>query len=90
MKVLVECTITVKFLRYQAGGVNIRCCSNTTLYGECGSYYDVPLAIDELTTPEKTLLLVTDLLGREISFKTGELLIYHYSDGSIEKKITIE
>ncbi len=35
----------------------------------------------------KTLVRVTDILGRESHFEPGKLLLYHFSDGSIEKRI---
>jgi thiol-disulfide isomerase/thioredoxin len=44
--------------------------------------------IEELN-PNKKLLKVTDLLGRETK-PTNQLLIYMYDDGTIEKKIVLE
>ena len=36
---------------------------------------------------EKKLLNITDLLGRETKPKTGQVLLYIYSDGSVEKRL---
>lgn len=36
---------------------------------------------------DKTLLRVTDLMGREVSHKTrGQILLFQFSDGTVEKK----
>lgn len=39
---------------------------------------------------DRQILRTTDLLGREAEFKKGAVLIYQYSDGSVEKKVVIE
>lgn len=39
---------------------------------------------------QKELLKIIDITGREVSFKPNTLLIYIYSDGSREKKLTLE
>jgi polyhydroxybutyrate depolymerase len=36
---------------------------------------------------ERTLARITDVLGRETSEKSGQVLIYQYSDGTAEKRI---
>jgi Leucine-rich repeat (LRR) protein len=38
----------------------------------------------------KSLLKITDLLGREVNEKRNTLLFYIYNDGTVEKKIIIE
>ena len=39
---------------------------------------------------DSQLLRITDLLGREAEFKKGAVLMYQYSDGSVEKKVVLE
>ena len=39
---------------------------------------------------KKKLIKVVDLLGRETAIEVNKLLLYMYSDGTIEKKIIIE
>ena len=51
----------------------------------------IRLANPELT--ERTLLRITDLLGREINHKAvidKTILLYIYNDGSVEKRIVVE
>ena len=43
--------------------------------------------VDNLVDPEKELVKIIDLLGRETEFKANKPLIYIYSDGSVEKLI---
>jgi hypothetical protein len=43
--------------------------------------------IEELTQLEKTIVKITDMLGRECKPESGELHIIRYSDGSTEKVI---
>ena len=43
--------------------------------------------INNLVDPEKELVKIIDLLGRETGFKANKPLIYIYSDGSVEKLI---
>ena len=43
-----------------------------------------------LTSNNKTLLKVTDILGRETKGKKNKPLFYIYNDGTVEKKIVIE
>lgn len=50
-----------------------------------------PVAIEEFSTnTERTLIRITDTLGREVKEEKNVLLIYIYSDGSIEKRFSIE
>ncbi|MDB4655469.1 choice-of-anchor J domain-containing protein [Flavobacteriales bacterium] len=47
-----------------------------------------PTGIQDATrTQKRTLLRITDVLGRETKPKLGQLLMYIYSDGTVEKKI---
>ena len=39
---------------------------------------------------ERQLLRITDLIGRETEFEKGVVLIYQYSDGSVEKKVVLD
>jgi polyhydroxybutyrate depolymerase len=40
-----------------------------------------------IQTQERTLLRITDVLGRETKTKLGQLLMYIYSDGTVEKRV---
>jgi hypothetical protein len=44
---------------------------------------------DELAQSEKTIVKVTDMLGRSSEIKDGIVSIVHYSDGTIKKVFTI-
>lgn len=39
---------------------------------------------------DRTLLRIVDLLGRETEFKKGVVLLYQYSDGSVEKRVVMD
>jgi polyhydroxybutyrate depolymerase len=41
-------------------------------------------------TTTRQLISITDVLGRASKFKKGQLLIYQYSDGSVEKKVVVD
>jgi hypothetical protein len=45
---------------------------------------------NELNPEERTLIAVMDLLGRKSKPMKGELRLFVYSDGSVEKRIGIE
>ena len=49
-----------------------------------------PTSVLELNANEKTLKRITDILGRETSFKENNTLFYLYDDGTVEKRIVIE
>jgi polyhydroxybutyrate depolymerase len=50
-----------------------------------------PVGIEEsISSPDRELIRIVDLLGRETQFKTGAMLLYQYSDGSVEKKIVMD
>jgi hypothetical protein len=41
--------------------------------------------IETIELPKKTLLKITDILGRDTEFTPNVVQIYHYSDGTVEK-----
>ena len=45
--------------------------------------------VEEQTT-NKTLLKITDLLGRETKGSKNDVLFYIYDDGTVEKRVVIE
>ena len=47
-------------------------------------------AINEFNFPNKKILKVVDVLGKETKGKKNEPLFYIYDDGTVEKRITIE
>ncbi len=44
----------------------------------------------ELSKEEKTLVKITDLMGRETTEKPNTPLLYHYSDGTIVKSVSVK
>ena len=46
--------------------------------------------ISELSNNDKTLLNTLDLQGRNSTPKSNQLFFYHFSDGTVEKKIRLE
>jgi len=56
----------------------------------CVLSYTPPIGITELPSPDKHLLYITDVLGRTTQPIPSQILIYRYSDGSVEKKIQLE
>ena len=61
------------------------CVGDTAFY----SVTNIVSALTEIINAKKTLLKVTDLLGRETKRKNTPLF-YIYDDGTVEKRITIE
>ena len=49
-----------------------------------------PTAINELNFPNRELLNVVDILGRNANGNKNEPLFYIYDDGTVEKKIILE
>ena len=50
-----------------------------------------PMSVGELIpSGDRTVVRVTDLLGREVKPEPGILLLYQYSDGSVEKRLSAE
>lgn len=45
------------------------------------------LTKEEFNNGEKTVVRITDLLGHDVKVKKNRLLIYFYSDGTVEKRI---
>ena len=43
-----------------------------------------------ISSSEKQLIYTTDLLGKKINQNGRNILLHIYSDGSVEKKITLE
>ena len=62
------------------------CIGDTAFY----EVTNIVSAINETINTEKTLLRVTDILGRETPYKKRTTLFYIYDDGTVEKRITIE
>ena len=48
------------------------------------------VGMDEFNGDKKQLVSVTDLLGRESTMEPNQLLIYTYSDGTMEKVFIYE
>jgi len=69
------------------------CCENEwdticqATYNYCAGTWSGPI---QTRVVQKKLISVTDLLGRPSDIIKNKLLIYMYSDGSIERKIIIE
>jgi uncharacterized protein (TIGR02145 family) len=59
-------------------GLSVRCVKNETS------------GINELKPTFKSLIRITDIMGRETVVKNNEVLFYLYSDGSFEKKVISE
>jgi hypothetical protein len=54
-------------------------------------YEPPPLNITNIKNPnKKELIKIIDLLGREVTIRNQEVLLYLYDDGTIEKKYFIE
>ena len=49
-----------------------------------------PTAILDLTNNQKSLLKITNVLGKETSYRKNSPLIYIYDDGTVEKRIVID
>ena len=67
------------------------CCENEwdticqATYDYCDGTYSGPILTRVIS--DKKLLFVTDLLGRNVGIQKNIILLYTYSDGSVEKKI---
>lgn len=64
--------------------------SRTAQWGECGTYYDMTLGIEDLALPQPELIKIVDILGNESEDAPGKLLIYLYSDGTTQKVFRVE
>jgi hypothetical protein len=67
--------------------IDINGCIGDTAFYEVTN---IVIAINETINTEKTLLRVTDLLGRETKGKRNQILFFIYDDGTVEKRIVIE
>ena len=47
---------------------------------------NIETAINDYSINNKSLIKVVDVLGRETAIEANKLLLYIYSDGTIEKK----
>jgi hypothetical protein len=47
------------------------------------------VGLEEINSNSKTRIKITDIMGRETDFKPNSVLIYYYSDGSIQKFFTL-
>lgn len=63
----------------KATGKSVRCVKNTSGVG-----------IIELKNPDRSLVKIVDLMGRETVFKANTVLIYIYDDGSTERIMQLE
>lgn len=62
----------------KSNGLSIRCIKDNTS------------GINEINPENKSIFKIYDLMGNETTIKPNEILLYHYSDGSVEKKIIFE
>ena len=63
---------------------NNPCLSERT---EFNVFVDDQHSIDLIETPERTIVKITDLLGREVRDLMNQIVIIYYSDNSYEKRI---
>jgi hypothetical protein len=62
---------------------------STVCWGECSPCEF--LSINEIPNiGNKKVIAIYDVLGRQVDLKPGELLFYHYDDGSVIKRISFE
>ncbi len=74
----------IKVMEGWFAGVPTEACSISFVIPE------VVLALDDEIDQERTLLKITDELGRTVSKSVGKVQFYHYSDGSSEKVMVTE
>ena len=58
----------------------------TFIHNNAGVDQNIQTAINDYSINNKSLIKVVDVLGREIAIEANKLLLYIYSDGTIEKK----
>ncbi len=73
-----------KYIVVQTDAVGCAVANGYTIH-EGPGYYN---GVEELTFNEKTIVKITDILGRECEMDAGELRIVLYSDGTISKVIS--
>ena len=76
-------------------GMTWICIYPTMIFWDGGSWIALRTSQPTSLNPEtifnpKKLLRITDILGRETTFKANEVQFYIYDDGSIEKKYMID
>ena len=62
----------------------------TFIYHNPGVDQNIYTAINDYSINNKSLIKIVDVLGRETAREDNKLLLYIYSDGTIEKKIILE
>ena len=62
----------------------------TFIYHNPGVDQNIHTAINDYSINNKSLIKIVDVLGRETAIEDNKLLLYIYSDGTIEKKIILE
>ena len=58
----------------------------TFIHNNAGVDQNIQTAINDYSINNKSLIKVVDVLGRETAIEANKLLLYIYSDGTIEKK----
>lgn len=69
------------------GNYTVTYLDSNSCYSESNIYYYNNVRILESSPKQRTLLRIVDILGRETTILNNIILIYIYSDGSVEKKI---
>jgi uncharacterized protein (TIGR02145 family) len=67
-----------RYAHGKGAGLSVRCIKNNTS------------SLNNINLNNKILIKITDLLGREIFPTTNEIFLFHYNDGSVEKKMVME
>ena len=62
----------------------------TFIHNNAGVDQNIQTAINDYSINNKSLIKVVDVLGRETAIEANKLLLYIYSDGTVDKKIIIE
>lgn len=65
-------------------------CQQDDTLQEIRSYYVGFATLESLQKNPKTLIRITDLMGQEVQVEPNKLLLFHYSDGTIEKEFHCE
>ena len=48
------------------------------------------LGLNNVDKPTRSVLKVTDVLGKEVGYSSNQTLFYLFDDGTVEKRITVE
>ena len=62
----------------------------TFIHNNLGVDQNIQTAINDYSINNISLIKVVDILGRETAKEENKLLLYIYSDGTIEKKMILE